>query len=129
MPWSRLRIHYRNSHKKMDTKKEEVLSGEEVEILQEIMNISFGKAASDLAQVMDIHVVRSVPYMTILMESELPVYIKDEIRDIVNISIIEQKFLGKFKGSALMIFPSSAGRVRIGLFGLEEDTSLESDPI
>jgi chemotaxis protein CheC len=113
----------------MNTKEKNTLNAEEVEILQEIMNIAFGQAASDLAHVIDIHVVLSVPYIKILKATELPVYIKDEIKDISDISIIEQKFLGRFKGSALMVFPASAGRELIGLFGLEENNSLESDPI
>lgn len=106
-----------------------MITDEEVEILQEIMNIGFGKAASDLAEVIDIHVVLSVPYIKVLKTAELPVYIKDEIRDILNISIIEQKFLGKFKGTAFMVFPSYAAKELIGMFELEKDHSLVSDPI
>ncbi len=113
----------------MDVQKEKILTDEEVEILQEIMNIAFGQAAADLAEVIDIHVILSVPYIKILQATELPKYIKDELNDISNISIIEQKFLGRFKGSALMIFPSGAGKELIVLFGLEEDMTLESDPI
>jgi chemotaxis protein CheC len=113
----------------MDTVDTETLTEEEVEILQEIMNIAFGQAASDLAEVIDIHVVLSVPYVKILKTTELPVYIKDEIRDISDISIIEQKFLGRFKGIALMAFPSSAAKELINLFEIEENESLESDPI
>jgi len=108
---------------------EKMITDEEVDILQEIMNIAFGKAASDLAEVIDIHVALSVPYIKILKAPELPVYIKDEIRDLLNISIIEQKFLGKFKGTAFMVFPSYAAKELIGMLGLEKDRSLESDPV
>ena len=106
-----------------------MITDEEVEILEEIMNIAFGKAASDLAEVIDIHVALSVPYIKILKASELPVYIKDEIKDLINITILEQTFLGKFKGNALMVFPSYAAKELIGMFGLDKDSSLESDPI
>jgi len=106
-----------------------MINNEEVEILEEIMNIAFGKAASDLAEVIDIHVALSVPYIKILKAAELPVYIKNEIKDILNISILEQTFLGKFKGNAFMVFPSYAAKELIGMFGLEKDSSLESDPI
>jgi len=106
-----------------------MINDEEVEILEEIMNIAFGKAASDLAEVIDIHVALSVPYIKILKAAELPVYIKNEIKDILNISILEQTFLGKFKGNAFMVFPSYAAKELIGMFGLEKDSSLESDPI
>lgn len=106
-----------------------MLETDEIEILQEIMNIAFGQAAADLAEVIDIHVVLSVPYIKIVQASELPEYIKEEIRDINNISIIEQKFLGRFKGNALMVFPSGSGKGLIGLFELGEEMPLESDPI
>lgn len=85
-----------------------MLETDEIEILQEIMNIAFGQAATNLAEVIDIHIVLNVPYIKIVQASELPEYIKDEIRDINNISIIEQKFLGRFKGNALMVFPSGS---------------------
>ncbi len=113
----------------MDVKKEKILTDEEVDILQEIMNIAFGQAASDLADVIDIHVMLNVPYIKILQATELPDYIKDEIKDISSISIIEQKFLGKFRGNALMVFPSYAGKELIVLFGLEENVHLEADPV
>ncbi|NOZ70258.1 MAG: chemotaxis protein CheC [Deferribacteres bacterium] len=115
----------------MDVKKEKekILTDEEVDILQEIMNIAFGQAASDLADVIDIHVILSVPFVKILQAPELPDYIRDEIRDICNISIIEQKFLGKFRGNALMVFPSHAGKELIALFGLEENTHIDADPV
>ena len=93
------------------------------------MNIAFGKAASDLAEVIDIHVALSVPYIKILKADELTVYIKNETKDVLNISILEQAFLGKFKGHAFMVFPSYAAKELIGMFGLEKDSSLESDPI
>lgn len=56
----------------MDTKKDDTLQCDEVEILQEIMNIAFGQAAADLAEVIDIYVELSVPYIKILHATELP---------------------------------------------------------
>ncbi len=113
----------------MDTRQDEIISDEEIEILQELMNIAFGKAAADLAEVIDIHVILSVPYIKILQATELLDYIKDEIKDYNNINIIEQKFWGKFKGDALLLFPSGAGKKLLAILEHEEDTTYESDPI
>ncbi|MDD2540084.1 MAG: chemotaxis protein CheC [Desulfuromonadaceae bacterium] len=93
------------------------ISDEEKEILQEIMNIAFGKAAADLAEVINIFVVLSVPYIEMLMAHDLPVYIKSQVSEYDRVSIVEQNFWGEFKGSAFLVFQASAGRELISLFG------------
>jgi chemotaxis protein CheC len=86
------------------------ISEEERDILQEIMNIAFGKAASDLAELIDINVILSVPSIKMLPAADLAFYLRNEIVDQQTMSIVEQNFWGKFKGSALLIFPSGAGK-------------------
>lgn len=108
---------------------ENVLSGDEIDILQEIMNIAFGRAASDLAEVIDIYIRLSVPYIHLLDTAKLSGYIKDEIKDYSNISLVEQKFWGKFKGIALLIFPSGSGKKLTALLYKNEAGFFESDPI
>jgi chemotaxis protein CheC len=93
------------------------ISEEEKEILQEIMNIAFGKAASDLAEVINIFVVLSVPRIEMLKATELPEYLRTQISDYDRISIVEQNFWGEFKGSAFLVFQASAGRELISIFG------------
>ncbi|RJR18079.1 MAG: chemotaxis protein CheC [Nitrospiraceae bacterium] len=113
----------------MNMQEEKILSDEEVEILQEIMNISFGKSAADLADVIDAHVVLSVPFIKIIQVTELPTYFKDHVKDYKTISIVEQKFWGRFKGDALLIFSSGAGRELIEMLHHETTSGFESDPI
>ncbi len=105
------------------------ISDEEIEILQEIMNIAFGKAAADLAELINIYVVLNVPSIRMLPAAELPDYIKAEIRDYHRISIVEQNFWGKFKGSALLVFPAGAGKELISMLNADGETSYESEPI
>ena len=95
----------------------DAISDEEKEILQEIMNIAFGKAASDLAEVINIFVVLSVPYIQMLKAQDLPDYLKSQVREYDRISIVEQNFWGDFKGSAFLVFQASAGRELVSLFG------------
>lgn len=113
----------------MSTQVEKLLSGEETEILQEIMNIAFGKSAADLADVIETHVVLSVPYIKIMEISELPVYFKDNVKEYKKISIVEQKFWGKFKGEALLVFSAGAGRELIRMLQQDEPSGYESDPV
>ena len=109
--------------------KEKILSDEEIEILQEMMNISFGKSAADLADVIDTHVVLSVPFIRIMQVPELPTYFKDHVKEYKTVSVIEQKFMGRFKGDALLVFSSGAGRELIKMLHQDTRSGFESDPI
>ncbi len=101
------------------------ISEDERDILQEIMNIAFGKAAADLAEVINIFVVLSVPDIKIVMAADLPVYIGTEFRDFGNISIVEQNFWGEFKGNALLIFPANSGKELVSLLGDGDELNFE----
>lgn len=101
-----------------------VFSGEEKDVLQEIMNIAFGNAAADLAEVVDIYVLLSVPSIHIINIGTLPTYMESALKSDVDSDIIEQKFWGEFKGSGVLVFPSGAGRDLISVFegkGVEND--------
>ncbi len=103
------------------------ISEEERDILQEIMNIAFGKAAADLAEVINIFVVLSVPDIKILNVVDLPSYIGTEFSEFNNISIVEQNFWGGFKGNALLVFQADAGKELIALLGDGGEFSPETE--
>ncbi|HNZ64663.1 MAG TPA: chemotaxis protein CheC [Smithella sp.] len=106
-----------------------LITSAETDLLQEIMNIAFGRAASDLAEFIDIFVILSVPQIKLLPASELPAYINNEIMDYDQdkVSVVEQSFWGKFKGNALLVFPAGSGKRMITLFD-GSDNFFESDP-
>ncbi|UCD66805.1 MAG: chemotaxis protein CheC [Deltaproteobacteria bacterium] len=93
-----------------------LISDEERDILQEVMNIAFGKASADLAEVIDIYVVLSIPDIKLMKTAEVPSYIESEIDDLQNISVIKQSYTGKFHGTALLFFPGEAGKKLFSLF-------------
>ena len=103
------------------------ISEEEKDILQEIMNIAFGKAAADLAEVINIFVVLSVPDIKIIKAVDLPNYIRTEFCEFSNISIVEQNFWGGFKGNALLVFQADAGKELIALLGDSGELTHESE--
>lgn len=107
----------------------EVLDAEEQDILQEIMNIGFGSAAADLAEVIDLHVRLSVPQVQVLPASELLGFIDREVTDTGEITVIEQNFWSRFKGTALLVFPPGAGKALLGLLGDLDEHAFESDPL
>lgn len=113
----------------MEPMPEQAFSEEEMDILQEVMNIAFGSAAADLAEAIDIYAILSVPRIRIVQARELPDYIRDEIKGYEKISIVEQNFLSKFRGMALLIFPSGVGKALIALLENDAESTFESDPL
>ncbi len=108
---------------------EQAFLEEEIDTLQELMNIAFGSAAADLAEVIDIFVVLSVPRIKVLAAVDLADYIRNEIKGYDKISIVEQGFASKFKGVALMVFPTGVGKALIAMLGDDIDAAFESDPM
>ena len=105
----------------------EMITTEETDLLQEIMNIAFGRAASDLAEYIDIFVILSPPHIKVLQAFDLPSYLNNEIKDYDKVSVVEQNFWGKFKGNAFLVFPSGTGKRMISLFN-SENKFFESEP-
>ena len=108
---------------------EKLITEEETDILQEIMNIAFGKAAADLAEIINIFVQLSVPMIALVKAVDLPDYLKHEMKSGQRISIIEQNFWGEFKGSAFLVFQSGAGKELISLLGSDLDSSFEAESV
>jgi chemotaxis protein CheC len=105
------------------------ITGDEIEILQEIMNIAFGKATADLAEFIDIFIKLSVPNVQITKTINLGQYLNDVVTNNGQISIVEQKFWGKFRGYALLVFPSGSGKELISILAGEVHESFVADPI
>ncbi len=105
---------------------ENIFSQDEASILEEVMNIAFGKASSDLAKVIDIRILLNVPHVEVLKAEELLQRIKEETKVYGAISIIEQNFWGKYTGSALLAFPSTAIKGLVSLFDEDEEAAEDS---
>lgn len=99
----------------------------EIDALQEVMNISFGTAAADLAEVIDIFVRLSVPNIKIIKIFELSNYIKSEIKDFEVCSIVEQSYHGDLSGIAFLIFPYGIEKEFISYFQVQEIRNFNSD--
>ncbi len=88
----------------------------EKDALQEIMNIGFGRAAADLAEIINLHVILSVPHIAVLHSDHVISYIHDEIPDTTDMSMITQFFSGKFSGGSFLVFPHGEGRKLLRIF-------------
>ncbi len=102
----------------MNSKNDNIFTEEEKEILQEIMNIAFGNATADLAGVIDIYVVLSIPNINVINIGALPDYLRKTIDASKETSIVDQKFWGDFNGSGFLVFPTVS---KTGLITFLED--------
>ncbi len=101
----------------------------ELDALQETMNISFGSAAADLADVMDIFIHLTVPDIQSVSASSLPEYIGNEIADFSTSSVVEQKYYGDFKGMAFLIFPYGNEKDLLTYFNATDTDKMKSDQL
>lgn len=114
----------------MKEEQNHILTSDELDILQEIMNIAFGRATADLAHLINIFINLSVPNVSTIGRSELPAYLATELTDYKRgVSLVEQRFWGRFHGSALLVFPLNAGKELITLLAGPDNQAFESDPI
>lgn len=104
---------------------EATLRPEEQELLQEIMNIAFGQAAADLAEMVDIFVVLSIPEVRLIQAEVLPAFLADAMPGQDRISLVEQGFWGQFKGHGYLLLPSGATRELVSLLG---NSDLDATP-
>ena len=88
----------------------------EKDALQEIMNISFGQAAADLSEVINLYVTLSVPYIDVLSHGAVARYIREKVPDTSEMSMVTQLFSGNFCGSSILVFPHGEGKKLLQLF-------------
>jgi chemotaxis protein CheC len=101
----------------------------EIDALQEVMNISFGNAAADLAEVIDIFIKLNVPHIKVIKVPDLTDYINSEIKDFDICSIVEQNYHGDISGVAFLIFPYGIEKEFISYFHESEVRNFESDDL
>lgn len=88
----------------------------EQDALQEIMNIGFGQAAADLADIINLNVQLSVPKIDVLHVQQVFEYIREQIPDSTDMSMITQFFSGRFSGVSFLVFPHGEGRKLLQIF-------------
>lgn len=82
----------------------------ELDALRELMNISFGRAAASLSEVIDVAVVLSVPRIDFVRLDSMAEYIRGEAENSASFNMVEQFFFGRFEGSSFLLLPEEEGR-------------------
>jgi chemotaxis protein CheC len=107
----------------------ESLTEFEVDSLQEIMNIAFGGAAADLAEVVDVFVQLSSPQVEMLLIQELENHLRENVPAYETARVVEQHYRGESNGVALLVFPHGSEHQLVSLFQPDRDELMESDTI
>jgi chemotaxis protein CheC len=98
-------------------KRPDIFSELELDALREIMNIGFGQAAGALSEVIDLHVVLSVPKISVVASEDIASFIGEELDAPIAYSLVEQFFFGGFEGASFFLLPEEEGRKLAGIFG------------
>lgn len=88
----------------------------ELDTLQEVMNIAFGQAAADLAQVVDFFVQLNAPGVNVISVPELPEHIAGTMGHVERTTVVEQQYTGETSGIALLFFPEGAEKQLLTFF-------------
>ncbi len=105
---------------------EKVFSELELDALKEFINIGFGRAAGELSEIMNLHVMLNVPDVAILRAGEVGSFIGGDIKDHKDYSIVEQFFIGNFKGVSFLVLPFNEGKRLMNIFSEYDDSMIES---
>lgn len=89
------------------------LSAGDLEILQELMNIAFGKASADLAAAHGRPVDLTTPEVQVMPAVLLRYYIGAELKDQAQVGVVAQSFEGDLRGNALLLVPAAMAAERL----------------
>ena len=81
-----------------------------MDTLKELINISFGHAAADLAEVMDIFIKLHSPDVELIRAGKILEQMKKAITGFDKTTIVEQHYYGEIKGVAVLVFPEGSDR-------------------
>ncbi len=97
------------------------LSDLEKDALREIVNIALGQAASDLNEIINIYVFMDIPRLEIMSPEEISSFIDHELPVDEGLHLVEQYYVGKTKGIAYLVLPTSCGSQLLRLLDEEND--------
>ncbi|MBW2644802.1 MAG: chemotaxis protein CheC, partial [Deltaproteobacteria bacterium] len=95
----------------------EVLTELRQAALQEIINISFGRASASLAELLNAYVALNVPNVQEIAQSQIFEVLEQRVGIDKDITVVQQSFTGDFEGEVLLAVPATAGSRAINMLG------------
>lgn len=102
-----------------------IISDKQLDILQELINIGVGKAASLFNQIIDAHINLKVPYIKFLSSSELI----DQNYGEETQSIVQMSFKGLIGGTISLLLSPESAKVLVSVLTEEDVDSVDFDSI
>lgn len=104
-----------------------VLSEDERDCLQELMNIAYGSATAAITQILDAVATLSIPKIKIIDASKLKTYLSEQIALNTPHYIAMQQINGIINGENLFVIDSNSAHNMALKFGLDESEINESE--
>jgi chemotaxis protein CheC len=93
------------------------LSQDELDTLQELMNVAFGKAGAELAEALELGVGLTVPAAQVMPAVLLRYYVGAELKGDGRVAVLEQGFEGDLQGGAFLVLPETVGEEKLRRMG------------
>ena len=101
---------------------------ERLELLQEMINIGFGRSSAAIADLLDVFISMRVPKICEFNLSGVNNYLVEQIGLNEKISLVRQIFRGDFWGETIIAFPDQVSSLMSKLvLNIYKDSSLQSD--
>jgi chemotaxis protein CheC len=93
------------------------LAQDELDLLQELMNVAFGKASADLAAARSTDVGLTVPNVQAMPAVLIRYYLGAELKGEGRVGVVAQAFRGGLEGGALLVLPETVGEAALREIG------------
>lgn len=104
-----------------------ILSDDEKDCLQELMNISYGAATAAISKIIDRFATLSIPAITVISSEDLRQKLLSKLHDNKTFFISNQLVNGNLSGQNLFIIDSDSSKNLATEFGLEEEEQDRED--
>ncbi len=103
------------------------ISSYQLDVLQELINIGVGRAASMLNRMVDTHIQLQVPELTILSLSDLIDHYQAKNDD--NFAAVKLAFTGGFSGTSALLFPPDSAAKLVSIIIGQDELPLDMDSL
>ncbi len=98
-----------------------VLTEDEKDCLQELMNVAYGSATAAITEILDAFAKLSIPKIQIINANELKTYLSNELNLNVEHLVSLQQINGTLSGENMFVIDKQSAKNIAYKFGLEED--------
>ncbi len=103
------------------------LTAYQLDVLQELINIGVGRAASMLNRMVDTHIQLQVPQLQVLAANDLIEYYK--AKESTTFAAVKLSFSGDFSGSSALVFPPDSAAKLVSIIIGQDDLPLDMDSL